>query len=82
MPTVGSVQITWYSGKPGGAASTSKDVRPAAAPSNAPDVSMKNPPHPHSPEHTAAHSPRIQEEEVIASGWGEDGDGEDGMGML
>ena len=35
-----------------------------------------------SPEPELPHSPLVQEEEMVASGWGGDGDGEDGMGML
>lgn len=35
-----------------------------------------------SPEPELPHSPLGQEEEMVASGWGGDGDGEDGMGML
>jgi hypothetical protein len=37
---------------------------------------------PHSPEDSIVHPSHNQEEEVVESGWGEDGDGEDGMGML
>ncbi|KAF8078389.1 hypothetical protein FPV67DRAFT_1571260 [Lyophyllum atratum] len=79
VPTVGSVQVTWYTGKVPGPTPT-KTASPVAAQSDTPDAVMKEPPRPHSPE--PLHSPHGQEEEVIASGWGEDGDGEDGMGML
>ncbi|KAG5648152.1 hypothetical protein DXG03_006106 [Asterophora parasitica] len=84
VPTVGQIQITWYTGKP----STASAPAPKSASSvaNAPSsevpagLSTKETPRDHSPE--PLHSPHGQDEEVIASGWGEDGDGEDGMGML
>ncbi|KAF5377555.1 hypothetical protein D9615_005206 [Tricholomella constricta] len=77
VPTVGQVQITWYSGKAPAAAP--KIASPGVgAPSQAPDVTMKDAPRLHSPD--PSHSPHGQDEEVIASGWGEEGDGEDGMG--
>lgn len=36
----------------------------------------------HSAELETTLPPHMQDEEVVASGWGGDGDGEDGMGML
>lgn len=82
MPTIGPIQITWYSGKATGAAPVSKVIPSKPVPLDTPDVAMKEASRPRSPEPNTLHSPHVQEEEVIASGWGEDGDGEDGMGML
>ncbi|KNZ71482.1 hypothetical protein J132_09808 [Termitomyces sp. J132] len=78
VPTIGAVQISWYSGQPHVSATIPKV--PPNAPSEPPDTVMTEPSLIRSPE--ILHSPRPQDEEVVASGWGEDGDGEDGMGML
>ncbi|KAG6885952.1 hypothetical protein C0993_007454 [Termitomyces sp. T159_Od127] len=76
----GARQTTWY---------TDRSPMPATAPKAPPNPSSEPPDMDmvvtetspsRSPEIT--HSPRPHDEEVIASGWGEDGDGEDGMGML
>ncbi|KAG5650444.1 hypothetical protein H0H81_012268 [Sphagnurus paluster] len=76
VPTVGAVQISWFTGKPAGLASAPQTTSPTPAPT---DVPMKEVPRAPSPE--APHSPHARDEEVVASGWGEE-DGEDGMGML
>ncbi|KAG6902820.1 hypothetical protein C0995_011307 [Termitomyces sp. Mi166 len=78
IPTVGAVQITWYAGQLH--MSTTIPKAPPNVPSGPPDTVMTEPSLSRSPK--ILHSPRPQDEEVIASGWGEDGDGEDGMGML
>lgn len=82
VPTVGAVQIAWYSGLPVKTAPVAnKEPSPAVA-TVATDAPVSEPSRPRSPEAPAIHSPRAQEEEVVASGWGADSDGEDGMGML
>ena len=78
VPTIGVVQVSWYTGQP--LASTAAPKVPPNAPSEPPDTVMTEPSLTRSPE--ILHSPRPHDEEVVASGWGEDGDGEDGMGML
>jgi len=92
VPTVGSVQITWYTGKgstngvpiPGTGAlssipvtamkksgvSTSTNGGVLGAGGTESHVGDGSPVHP------------LQEEEIVASGWGVDGDEGDGMGML
>jgi RNA-binding protein 26 len=83
IPIIGPVQISWYTGKSAKTTPLVKTVSPqVGSADNAADVFMSEPTRPRSPEPTVLHSPRIQEEEVIASGWGADSDGEDGMGML
>ncbi|KAG6845674.1 hypothetical protein H0H87_005881 [Tephrocybe sp. NHM501043] len=79
VPTIGAVQITWYTGQPPVTTSPQQAGSPVAL-SEPSDTVMAEAPRPRSPE--VIHSPRPHDEEVIASGWGEDGDGEDGMGML
>ncbi|KAG6866793.1 hypothetical protein C0991_008729 [Blastosporella zonata] len=79
VPTVGAVQITWYTGQLPVQAPV-QQVASTIGPSEPPDTAMTEVPPPRSP--VVLHSPRPHDEEVIASGWGEDGDGEDGMGML
>lgn len=59
-----------------------KAITSPTAPTDGADTLMSEPARPRSPEPSTTHSPRIQEEEVVASGWGADSDGEDGMGML
>lgn len=78
VPTIGVVQTTWYTGQPPVPATVPK--APPNVPSEPPDMVVAETSLSRSPE--IAHSPRPHDEEVVASGWGEDGDGEDGMGML
>lgn len=82
MPTVGPVNISWYTGTPATTGPVSTSVPPGAASPSTPEVRMIEPARPSSPEQPTIHPSLNQEEEVIASGWGGDGDGEDGMGML
>jgi RNA-binding protein 26 len=77
VPTVGTIQLSWHTGKQSTAATISTSTSPGAADHTSAE-SERLP----SPEQATLHSSRVQEEEVVASGWGEDGDGEDGMGML
>lgn len=75
IPTIGSVQITWYTGKQGGngaPAASPKPTKPSATPLTE-NRELKSPEMPESV---------LQEEEVVASGWGGDEDDGDGMGML
>lgn len=83
MPTIGPIQITWFTGKAPTVSSPSAVVS-ETPPSDPADVTMKDDAAPQlrSSGLIVPQSPHPQEEEVIASGWGEDGDGEDGMGML
>lgn len=78
VPTVGPVNISWYAGTPAPPRPVSSSVSPGAASSGTPDTHMIRPSSPEQP----TIPPLNQEEEVVASGWGGDGDGEDGMGML
>lgn len=78
IPQVGQVQISWYTGQPP-APTKDNSMTSTVVPSKEDkgvDESM------HSSNGIERHpSPHPQEEEVVASGWGGDGD-EDGMGML
>ncbi|KAG6891430.1 hypothetical protein C0992_007209 [Termitomyces sp. T32_za158] len=78
IPTIGVVQTTWYTGQSPTTATAPK--APPNAPSEPPDTGVAKTSPSRSPEMML--SPRPHDEEVVASGWGEDGDGEDGMGML
>ena len=82
MPAVGPVNVSWYIGTLAttGPVSTSVSVEDASL--STPEIRMTKPARPSSPEPPATQLSLNQEEEVIASGWGGDGDGEDGMGML
>jgi len=79
---IGPVQVSWYSGQPSATTKKSTGVTPAVQSKNAKDdQSAGDDPAPLShEEHERHHSPHA-EEEVVANGWGGDGD-EDGMGML
>jgi RNA-binding protein 26 len=82
VPTIGSVSISWYTGKPVHTGAVSSSANPGTASTDASDVQMTEPARPSSPEQPTINPSSTQEEEVVASGWGGDGDGEDGMGML
>ncbi|KAF9456156.1 hypothetical protein BDZ94DRAFT_1276397 [Collybia nuda] len=82
VPAIGVVQIAWYTGQNVKATPVVKAVPPETGPRGSVDTLMSDIGRPRSPEPPTIHSPRIQEEEVVASGWGADSDGEDGMGML
>ncbi|KAG6850328.1 hypothetical protein H0H93_014903 [Arthromyces matolae] len=75
IATIGGVTISWYIGQP----TAPKSAPPSTAHLEPSDIHMG----PTQPSHSAEqmNSPR-PDEEVVASGWGGDGDGEDGMGML
>lgn len=76
IPSVGSVQIAWHTGKQTSSTqATTKSAPPQLIDAAETHVEPTR-------EHSSLHSPHIQDEEVTASGWGGDGDGEDGMGML
>ncbi|KAL4069370.1 hypothetical protein J3A83DRAFT_3542163 [Scleroderma citrinum] len=72
IPSVGTVQITWHTSQQSSAGSQAPTV--PSSQSKTADDQRSSPPSRHIPL-----SPRHQEEEVVASGWG-DGD-EDGMGF-
>ncbi|KAF8898346.1 hypothetical protein BD779DRAFT_1483445 [Infundibulicybe gibba] len=79
VPTVGPLQISWFTGKQPNAASTPRTplaIADSVGTSGTPPAANRL----RSPEPPLLHSPHMQEEEIVASGWG--GDGEDGMGML
>ncbi|PPQ90430.1 hypothetical protein CVT25_014948 [Psilocybe cyanescens] len=84
IPIVGSVQISWYTGKDGNTNMTptqTSKVLPSEPSGGTPTASHSiehDHDAPRSPETHAAH---LQEEEIVASGWG-GGDDEDGMGLL
>ncbi|KAF9521544.1 hypothetical protein CPB83DRAFT_801313 [Crepidotus variabilis] len=80
IPIVGTVQISWYTGKDGGsrtgaAASTTSTAKVEANGVDARSVDGDN-----SRRSPGAES--VLEEEEVVSGWGVDGDDGDGMGML
>ncbi|PBL00824.1 hypothetical protein ARMGADRAFT_983224 [Armillaria gallica] len=81
IPTVGDVHLSWHTETL--PPSSSATVAPAVE-SNTPLQETPGPRDIHSPapepDTESKGSPTAQEEEVIASGWG--GDGEDGMGMF
>ncbi|KII93454.1 hypothetical protein PLICRDRAFT_131242 [Plicaturopsis crispa FD-325 SS-3] len=74
ISTIGPVQVSWYADNPSASTTPVPKTTPHTPVNDAPDV--------HIPEQIHEHSPVHMEEEVAASGWGGDGDGEDGMGML
>ncbi|KAF9014943.1 hypothetical protein BDQ17DRAFT_1340220 [Cyathus striatus] len=79
IPTVGSVQITWYTGKP---STTSTAISTSTISKTEIQISTNDEAEhvrPRSPEPAQSHP--HEEEEIVASGWG-GGDDEDGMGML
>jgi len=82
VPIIGSVSISWYTGKPVNPGPVSSSAAPETAPTHASGIHVTEPTRPSSPEQSTIHPSSNQEEEVVASGWGGDGDGEDGMGML
>ena len=79
IPQVGQVQISWYTGQPP-AVITKDKVITSTAVSSKDNKSAEEVMHPSNGIERHL-SPHPQEEEVVASGWGGDGD-EDGMGML
>jgi len=74
--------VSWYTSKQPSTAPVSNSIAPGASSPDNEDALRTGPRRPHSPGQTTTHPSHSQEEEVVASGWGEDGDGEDGMGML
>jgi RNA-binding protein 26 len=78
IPQVGQVQISWYTGQP--PAPTKDNAMTSTVVPSKEDKGVEE--SMHSSNGIERHpSPHPQEEEVVASGWGGDGD-EDGMGML
>lgn len=78
ISTVGAVQLSWWSGKPAGTTNIALAPKtPMIATSLSTTLSNIEPERPRSPD--VSH---LQEEEIVASGWGSDGDEGDGMGML
>ncbi|CAA7264692.1 unnamed protein product [Cyclocybe aegerita] len=80
IPLIGAVQISWYTGKVSATTSTTTKASKPQAANGDTSVPVSN------PESEVGGSPEIhlshlQEEEVVASGWGGDDEG-DGMGML
>lgn len=80
ISTVGAVQLSWWTGKPAGTASVAPTAKKLTTTTYVTTESSNT-------EHERPHSPGIshthlQEEEIVASGWGSDGDDGDGMGML
>jgi len=78
IPLIGSVQISWFTGKEGtstsgGVATISPTTKTDSGPS-ADGVGARKA--------GVSSTQDIQEEEIVASGWGGDGDEGDGMGML
>ncbi|KAL0950899.1 hypothetical protein HGRIS_007658 [Hohenbuehelia grisea] len=73
VPTIGAVQVSWHT--PGATVAT-KTGPTSSTEDSKPEEREPSP----LPERLG--SPHLVDEEVIASGWGGDGDGEDGMGML
>jgi len=74
---IGPVQVSWYSGQP---TMKGKAVSPALLSRESKDDKVEGDEPAHS-SHKDEHHSHHPEEEVVASGWGGDGD-EDGMGML
>ncbi|KAF9229674.1 hypothetical protein BS17DRAFT_33650 [Gyrodon lividus] len=77
IPSVGMVQISWHTGQQSSIGSQTN-----IAPSSQPDPKENSPVEVRasSPSRQGHQSPRRQEEEVVASGWGDGGD-EDDMGF-
>ena len=82
VPTIGPVNISWYTGTLATAGPVSTSVSPENTSNNTPEARTTESARPRSPDHSTTQPSLSHEEEVIASGWGGDGDGEDGMGML
>ncbi|KDR84750.1 hypothetical protein GALMADRAFT_131542 [Galerina marginata CBS 339.88] len=80
IPIVGSVQISWFTGKESTSPTTSSQTT-KTLPSEASGATTAVDQDDASFSDTHHHS-HMQEEEIIASGWGGDGDDEDGMGLL
>ena len=79
IPLIGSVQISWFTGKEGtstsgGVATISPTTKTDSGPSADGVVGARKA--------GASSTQDMQEEEIVASGWGGDGDEGDGMGML
>jgi len=71
IPLIGAVQISWSTGKESTPIQTTKP--PAVEPTNGVSLSA--------PQTPDLHHSHLQEEEIVASGWGGNDD-EDGMGLL
>jgi RNA-binding protein 26 len=74
IPPLGQVQVSWFTGHL--PSNPQQETQPALS------NSTEDKDQAHSPLHGEPLSPHIQEEEVVASGWGGTGDDGDGMGML
>jgi RNA-binding protein 26 len=73
VPTVGQVQVSWHTDQP--SISRQQSQQPPTLVTGKTEVKVAN------PTPSATHDAHgVQEEEAVASGWGDDG--EDGMGML
>lgn len=70
LPTVGQIEVTWYAPGPG-------PSKPAPSEQSAPAEMVIEPTNVGK---TSTDKSAQEEEEAVASGWGDDG--EDGMGML
>ena len=70
MPTVGPIEVTWHVPGPG-PSKTVPSEQPAPAAMSGETISVGIIP---------ASKSTLEEEEAVASGWGDEG--EDGMGML
>ena len=83
VPSIGMIQMSWYHGSTP-VVPAPRDLRPTHSPFEVSDIAMKEDEGPRLglPEVEVPRSPHAQDEELITSGWGEEGDGEDGMGML
>ncbi|KAJ3507767.1 hypothetical protein NLJ89_g6123 [Agrocybe chaxingu] len=80
IPLMGAVQISWYTGKVSTTISTTANASKPQAANGDTSVPVSNP-EPEVGGSPEIHLSHLQEEEVVASGWGGDDEG-DGMGML
>jgi len=78
IPTIGPIKVSWFSGQQSNAYTAYKSTSPLVA---SKDDKMTERHQARSPDPEPLLSPHTREEEVVASGWGGDGE-EDGMGML
>jgi RNA-binding protein 26 len=79
IPGVGPVKVSWFTGPQSNTDAIHKS--PASLDIKDDKITIRR--QAQSPDPEPHLSPHAREEEVVASGWGGDGDGEeDGMGML
>jgi len=76
IPIVGSVQISWHTGKENTNHTHTTKTLPNEVSTTSAAADHDDAPF------LESHHSHLQEEEIIASGWGGDGDDEDGMGLL